>query len=124
MRTKRVAFHSLLAYEFRNLASADKVSVLAEDPRMEDAVVIVRDNLKIYIPLAGLIDYKEEVDKLTRDLENAQSELAKAEKKLANENFTGKAPEAVVQKERDKADSYRSMIPELKTALEEAKSKL
>lgn len=113
-----------LAYEFRNLASADKVSVLAEDPRMEDAVVIVRDNLKIYIPLAGLIDYKEEVDKLTRDLENAQSELAKAEKKLANENFTGKAPEAVVQKERDKADSYRSMIPELRTALEEAKSKL
>ncbi|MDY3987362.1 MAG: hypothetical protein SOY75_05405 [Peptoniphilaceae bacterium] len=106
-----------LAYEFENLASASEVQVVEQDPKPEDAAQIIQDKLKIYLPLAGLIDYNEELEKLAKELENAQNEIARAEKKLANPGFVAKAPENVINKEKEKIASYSGMIPELEKAI-------
>ncbi|MDD7543821.1 MAG: valine--tRNA ligase [Peptoniphilaceae bacterium] len=106
-----------LAYEFENLASASEVQVVEQDPKPEDAAQIIQDKLKIYLPLKGLIDYNEELKKLAKELENAQNEIARAEKKLANPGFSAKAPENVINKEKEKIASYSGMIPELEKAI-------
>lgn len=108
-------------YEFVNLASAGRVDVVDQDPKLDNAVVIVQDQVKIYLPLQGLIDYEEEVKKLQKELDQAQNGLALSEKKLQNKGFTDHAPEAVVQKEKDKCEAFRRLIPDLEGALAEAK---
>lgn len=113
-----------IAYEFENLAFASQVDIEEEDPELDNAALIILDNVKVYLPLEGLIDYQAELEKLEKDLDNVHGEIARAEKKLANQGFTANAPEAVVQKERDKLESYQSMLAELQASIEDVKEHL
>ncbi len=56
------------------------------------------------VELAGLIDVDAELDRLAREAEKARADLARVEGKLANEQFTSRAPAEVVAKEREKRD--------------------
>ncbi|HUH07024.1 MAG TPA: hypothetical protein VML96_04360, partial [Egibacteraceae bacterium] len=67
----------------------------------------------LFVPLAGLLDLDEERERLTRELDKAKAELARAEGKLANAGFVDKAPEAVVRAERDKAAEWRAAVDRL-----------
>lgn len=99
------------------LASANEVQILDTDPQLEDAATVVQEQMKIYVPLAGLIDYDEEIAKLTKEKERVEGEIARLQKKLSNQGFVDKAPAAVVEKEREKLAGYEGMLPELKQAL-------
>lgn len=99
------------------LASANEVKILDTDPQLEDAATVVQEQMKIYVPLAGLIDYDEEIAKLTKEKERVAGEIARLQKKLSNQGFVDKAPAAVVEKEREKLAGYEGMLPELKQAL-------
>ncbi len=61
---------------------------------------------EIFFPLEGLIDIDDEINRLKQELQKWNSEVERVQKKLANENFVSKAPEAVVQEERDKEKDY------------------
>ncbi|MDO5015843.1 MAG: valine--tRNA ligase [Eubacteriales bacterium] len=61
----------------------------------------------VYIPLENLVDIGEEISRLEAELDRLTQEIKRGEKMLANESFTSKAPEAVVQKERDKLQKNR-----------------
>ena len=113
-----------ISYEFVNLAGCDKVHIVSEDPNAENSAVIVQEKVKIYMPLKGLVDYEEELAKFQSELENAKAELMRAEKKLSNTGFTANAPEAVVEKERKKAENYRALIRELEKSIAETKNNL
>ncbi len=111
-------------YEFVSLASASEVTVLDQEPSLENAATVVLDKIKIFLPLKGLVDYEGEYEKLSKALEEAQANLNRVEKKLSNPGFIQKAPQAVVQKEEEKRDRFLSMIPELEKSLEEVKKNL
>lgn len=113
-----------LSYEFENLASASAVEIFEEDPMTDNAIPIVLEKCKIYLPLEGLVDYEKELQKLEKELENLDGEIKRASAKLANESFTSKAPEAVVQKEVDKKNSAEAMRVELLASIEEVKRHL
>jgi valyl-tRNA synthetase len=70
--------------------------------------------MKLLIPMAGLIDKDAELERLARDIEKRASELKRCEGKLANSNFVGKAPAAVVQKERKRAAELQSALDNLR----------
>ncbi|MDQ0158765.1 valine--tRNA ligase [Alkalibacillus salilacus] len=72
----------------------------------EQAKSAVVTGAEIYFPLEGLIDIDEEITRLREELNKWNSEVERVQKKLANENFVNKAPEAVVQEERDKEKDY------------------
>lgn len=110
-----------IEYEFENMAYASEVVIQTEDPALENAAIIVQENMKIYMPLGDLIDYEEEMKKLAKDLDKTRQEIDRAEKKLSNRGFTDKAPEAVVQKERDKLEGLKKMLVDLEAAIEEVK---
>jgi valyl-tRNA synthetase len=82
------------------------------DTGPESATALVGD-MKLLIPLAGLIDKEAENIRLSKELAKKTGELERCEKKLANANFVDKAPAAVVDKERARASELQSAITSL-----------
>ena len=86
---------------FERLASASSIELVTEF-HDDTAVRIITDAATVHIPLADIIDFEAERKRLTAELENVESEIARAEGKLANESFVSRAPEKVVNAEREK----------------------
>jgi len=73
--------------------------------------------------LGELVDVAKELERIGKELEKAKANLESLEKKLGNENFTARAPEAVVQDIRDKAAKAKELIVQLEQS-EKAMKKL
>ena len=82
----------------------------------------VAAGVEIRIPLKGLIDIEEERARLTKEIAKAQSNLDQVLRKLANEKFVSRAPQAVVDKERAREKKHRQEIEALQRSMEELKS--
>jgi valyl-tRNA synthetase len=72
-------------------------------------------SLDLVMPLAGLIDYKEEARRLNREMDKLSRELAQTQKKLANEDFLSKAPPEVVDRERERYQALTEKLGKLKS---------
>ena len=86
-----------------------------DKPKASAAVVV--DRHEVFVPLAGMIDLDVERDRLRKEIDAKRGFLGGVEKKLRNEQFTSRAPEAVVAKERQKADDARAEIAALEANL-------
>jgi valyl-tRNA synthetase len=89
----------------------------AGDTPPPNALALVGD-LKVMVPLAGLIDTAAERARLGKEVTRLEKELERIEKKLGNESFLAKAPSEVVDKERQKAEDARSALDVLASQLE------
>ena len=76
-------------------------------------VTVVTHNATAYLPLSELVDLAAERERIVKEIEKAQNGLRIVEQKLSNEKFVSKAPEAVVNTEREKAAKYRELIAKL-----------
>ena len=102
----------------QRLAYADEVSMLdAEPANLDGMVTITTADAKLYIPMGQLVDVEKEIARITKELENAKKFLNSLEAKLSNENFVARAPEAVVNAEREKAAKHRDLIAQLEQSL-------
>ena len=98
----------------QRLAYADAVSMLECEPENLDGMVtITTADAKLYIPMGQLVDVAKELDRIGKELEKNRKFLASLEAKLSNEKFVGRAPEAVVNAEREKAQKTRDLIASL-----------
>jgi len=102
----------------RPLARVGSLEYLTEGERPRGAVTAVVGTTEIYLPLAGVIDLKEEQARLAKEVQRAESGLARAQKKLANSEFLSKARAEVVQKERERAEQLEEEIRTLNRSLE------
>ncbi len=99
----RTVFDSNSAF-IETLARLESVTWLDDtDNAPESATALVGD-MRILIPLAGLIDKDAELARLEKEIGKLQINIDKGEAKLQNPNFVGKAPAAVVDKERQRVD--------------------
>ncbi|MBR3561329.1 MAG: valine--tRNA ligase [Oscillospiraceae bacterium] len=99
---------------FLRLASASDVTIEAADAApAEGTVEVVTHAARVFMPLAELVDFEKELARIAREKANAEKQLAGIEGKLSNENFVSKAPEAVVNAEREKAVKLRALIEKL-----------
>lgn len=85
---------------FNRLASASEVQVAESFDGMDDAVSIITESARIYIPMDELVDFKAELARLEKEKASVQKELDFVNGKLNNENFVSKAPAAVVEKQQ------------------------
>ena len=83
----------------------------------ENAISIVIDDIKVFLPFEDLVDIKEEIERLTKEKKRLESEVLRGEKMLSNPGFINKAPEAKINEERDKLDNYRTMLEAVKENL-------
>jgi len=70
--------------------------------------------VEIYLPLAGLLDIGKELERLDKEIAQAQQEIMRLQGKLANEAFFAKAKPEVVEKEREKLATQQERIGKLK----------
>lgn len=108
--------------ELANISEIDFVTDKENVP--DDSMSKVIPHAQVFIPLAELVDYKEEFARLTKEKERLEGEVERVVKKLSNEGFTSKAPEKVVQAERDKKAEYEEMLSKVVEQLKDIEAKL
>ncbi|ELK4622414.1 valine--tRNA ligase [Staphylococcus pseudintermedius] len=77
---------------------------------------------EVILPIEGLIDMDKELERLEKDLQKWQKELDCVNKKLSNENFVNKAPEHVINEEKEKQVKYQEKYDGVKARIEQLKA--
>jgi valyl-tRNA synthetase len=84
---------------------------LAQKP--EQAMSLLAGNVEIYLPLAGMLDIAKELERLDKEIAQAQQEQGRLQGKLANQNFVTRAKPEVVAKEREKLTAQEERVARL-----------
>ena len=102
----------------QRLAYADDVVLLDSEPENIDGMVCCTTaDAKLYIPMGQLVDVEKEIARIEKELDKAQKNLASIRGKLSNEKFVSRAPEAVVNAEKEKAETAQKLIAQLTESL-------
>jgi len=100
------------------LAYASEITVTVEAPTSLDGMVsVITTDAKMFMPMNELVDLQKERERIMKELENAKKGLEGQIKKLSNESFVSRAPEAVVNAEREKQAKFESLIANLEESL-------
>ena len=99
----------------------NELIISTEKLNLEGQVVVVLNDLTIYIPTNDLVDIEEVIKKLELELNKLEGELIRSNNMLNNPNFINKAPEAKIQAERDKLAMYEQKYKEVKNHLDSIK---
>lgn len=96
------------------LAYSDNLIVSTAAPEhADDMVSCVTADTKLYMPMDQLIDFEKELQRVEKELQKNMKALEGIEKKLSNPGFLSKAPEAVVNGEKEKAEKLRALVAQL-----------
>ena len=79
---------------------------------------------ELFIPLDNLVDYKEEAERLSKEKQRLEKEVARVKGKLSNQGFLSKAPEAIVEEEKAKGIKYEELLIKVDKQLEDVKKKI
>jgi valyl-tRNA synthetase len=106
---------SLRRYEryLKRLARVTSVTFLGDGTRPRLSASAVVQGEEIYVPLEGVIDIEWEKARLQKEIDRITGILAGIRRKLDNTSFTTKAPEEVVEKEREKLESFQQHLEKL-----------
>ena len=101
-----------------SLMSASEIVIQAtKDGIGEDAVSVVVTDAVVYLPLAELVDFEAEIERLTKEEEKLTKELARVNGMLGNEKFISKAPQAKIDEEKAKLEKYTQMMEQVRERL-------
>ena len=95
------------------LARVESVTLLEDAAAAPESAIALVGEMKILIPMAGLIDKEAELSRLDKEITRIRADLGRIEQKLANPSFVDKAPAAVVQKERERLESQGAALENL-----------
>jgi valyl-tRNA synthetase len=97
----------------QSLARLESLTVLADDQPAPEAATSLVGDLRLLIPLAGLIDTASELARLDKEIARLEETVGRVRAKLDNAQFVAKAPAAVVDKERAKIADAQSALAQL-----------
>ena len=109
IEAKKIDSFLKCAKYIERLAYVNEVNELPTGYDVTNTVSVVTGEAEIYIPLNELIDPEKEMKRLSEELNRLIGEIARAEGKLNNAGFVDKAPQKVVDAEREKLQKYRDM---------------
>lgn len=103
---------------FKSLASASDVEIKDDKTGIpEDAVSVVIDGVEIFIPLDELVDFEKEKERLNKEKKKAISEIKRVEGKLNNPGFMNKAPDKLIEEEKQKKEKFEEMLKTIEERL-------
>ena len=106
--------YQLGAHFITRMAYASELTVLTAAPAdLTGMVTVATHDATVYMPMAELVDIAKELERIATERKKAEENLQRIEAKLANESFTSRAPENVVNAEREKAEKARALIAKL-----------
>ena len=99
------------------LASASEVKVSGVAPQQgedfSDAVQVITDSARIFIPLDELVDKEKELARLEKERKACDKDIAMVEQKLSSQGFIEKAPQNVVEAERAKLEKHKERMEKI-----------
>ena len=105
------------------MANIGRVTYIKDKQEITEKVsVILSDFGDILVPLGNLIDNEKEIARLTKELQDTNSEIERATKMLNNQGFIARAPKQLVDKEKEKLANYTSLAEKIKIQIEELKN--
>ena len=100
------------------LMSANEIQIQFDKSGIaEDAVSVVVADAVVYLPMEELVDFEQELERLTKEEARLTKELARVNGMLNNEKFISKAPEAKINEERAKLEKYTQMMEQVQERL-------
>ena len=97
----------------QKLGRLETITCLKSDEIAPESAIALVGNLKILIPIAGLIDKDAELARLDKEIQRIHNDLPRVEGKLNNPAFVDKAPTDVIEKEKAKLADLRSSLGNL-----------
>ncbi len=104
------------------LGRLQSITWLTGNENIPESAIALVGNMKILIPMAGLINKQEELARLEKEIQKIHKELPRIEGKLNNPKFINKAPATVIEKEKDKLVSLQSSLNNLNEQLVKIKA--
>lgn len=101
-------------FERLGYASSVKISDKVELP---DAVTIVTDSARLFIPLSEIIDRDKELARLSKEKASVLKDIEIISKKLGNEGFMAKAPANVIESEKDKMEKAQRKLEKIEQSI-------
>jgi len=95
------------------LAKLENMTWLDDGEEAPMSAAALMANMEILVPMAGLIDKDAEISRLNKEIQRIKQEQSRIEGKLSNANFVDKAPQAVVNKEKEKLDGLTQSLEKL-----------
>lgn len=103
----------------KSLANITEVMFIDDKKQApEEAMSAVIDGAEIYIPLEDLVDFAAEYDRLMKEKKRLEGEVKRVEGKLSNQGFVSKAPEKIINEEKEKKIKYEDMLAKVSARLE------
>src|SRR5262249_51256093 len=113
---RRIAGHQAAV---ERMARVEGISEAERVPQGSAQIVV--GGATVALPLAGVIDFSAEEARLQKEIARIGQEIGRIDKKLANESFIARAPEDVVDAEREKRAAYAADGERLAAALKRVK---
>ncbi len=115
---------SAIGAHIHRIANVEDIKLEPSDTEApKDVMSAVIEGAQILVPLDELVDMAAEIERLEKEAKRLEGEVLRVEKKLSNQGFVAKAPQAVVDEERAKGEKYKEMLETVKARLEAIKSK-
>ena len=103
------------------LAYASEVNI-AKEVSHDKSISIVCEKANVYMPMKELVDVEKELERLSKDRQKALVDKEFFEKKLNNAGFMAKAPEKVVEAQREGFKKAEEKIAKIDEAINEMKN--
>ncbi len=104
-----------------SLAKLESITVLSSSDTAPESAVALVGEMKILIPMAGLIDKEAELKRLDKEIARLEGEIKRFTGKLSNQNFVAKAPAEVITKEKEKLANTETALKNIKEQHEKIK---
>ncbi|MDA0986680.1 MAG: valine--tRNA ligase [Bacteroidetes bacterium] len=101
----------------QKLSRIESITVEDNLKRPQHSASSVVDGEEIFIPLAGIIDFEKEKLRLEKEVKRLQIQLSAVQSKLQNKSFVEKAPDDILNKEKEKEKNFNETINKLKTSI-------
>ncbi len=101
------------------LAGVQDIQLIEDKSELKEKVVAqVIDGFELFVPLGELVDFNQEIERLEKERDSVEKEIARANGKLSNQGFLEKAPKSLVDAEKAKLNKYldirKKIIAQLK----------
>ncbi|MBT4897877.1 MAG: valine--tRNA ligase, partial [Nitrospina sp.] len=102
----------------RELARVDQITIGSDIEKPEVSASSVLGEMDLIIPLAGMMDFEEEKNRIEKELKKIEKDLIFLDKKLSNPNFVKKAPAEVIEKDEKRKTTLSEKQAKLETHLQ------
>ena len=102
----------------KKLSIANDVKLLNGDENIDNAVTLVFNDAKVFIPVGSMVDLSGEKERISKEIEKVKFEIQRSDKMLSNPGFVNKAPQNLIEAEKEKLCKNKELLEKLLKEME------